>query len=1779
MRKFLLVFLSIITALSSFAQLSDTDKNAAVRLVNAHQKDLALTNDDLKNFIVSNSYEDKTTGIRYVYLLQTYKGIIVNNQMQVLSFRNNKLLSKSGERIDYIDQKVDNNSGIPALSAQSAVTAAIADRKLTAKTGARALKSSADGQKIEFNDMGISRENITAQLMWVPDIKSKSVYLAWQVYIIPTTSADYWLVRVSATNGSTIEVDNMTDYDNWGPHSTGHESVKNEAGNISTSSTFNFFNLKNSEGSSNSQASSPSVVDGASYRVIPFPAESPLISAPALVTDPWTAAPGNATTLKWHTGLGGVEYTYTRGNNTWAYEDRTAPNGGDVSNSVQSTTPSSPLSFDFVPNFSVDPTQTTPVQNQQFNITNLFYWNNVIHDVMYQYGFTEAAANFQDDNMGRGGLGNDHVNGEAQDGSGTNNANFSTPADGSPARQQMYLWNINGSVPNKDGDVDNGIVIHEYGHGISNRLTGGGTASCLGNSEQMGEGWSDYYALMFTQNWAASNVNTGFTTQRGIGLYALNNGNLFPASPAGTGIRHYPYSTNMAINPLTYANLPVAVVPHGVGEIWCATLWDMTWNIIQQENSINANIYNVAGGGGNVIAMKLVTEGLKLQPCNPGFIDGRNAILQADINLYGGAHVCTIKEAFRRRGMGEGASQGASTSITDQTTSFESGAVTITLLQNNVTTTPEGQNITYTNYVTNQCDAVNNYKLTDTLPSNVTFVSATAGGSYDAVTRVVSWTVNLAAGSTQNYNFVVNINAGSYFPETNIINETVAGATIPASWTAASTTATQWTVSNAQSYSPPNSFFSADIAVVSDQTLTTTNSISLPANPPQLTFWHRYISESTFDGGVVEISLNGGTTWSDIGESNYVQNGYNSTISTQFSSPISGRRAFSGSVSNFIQSKINMTPYANQSDVKLRWRFASDASVSATGWYVDDIKIFNRANVFMRSNIYNALGELRVFADSVMQITAPECDPPAIGTVSISPALCPSTTGSIEVTATANGPMEFSVDNGTTWQSSNIFNGLSAGNYNVKVRLQNNPSCESTYALNPIEITVGSSINIVSINSNPATCTVSTGSINVIASSPNGTVVYSVDGTTWFPQGTSITGLTPGTYQVQLRLAEHTECVVNGGSVTVNAAPSLPQFNAISAGYPSCNNPTGGFGITSTSPDGPVELSIDGINWFPSPHVYSSVIPGTYTLQARLINSPACVSSTTLFMPSAPALPVFGSVTIIDANCTVQTGSITASASSAGEIVEVSVDGTTWYLSGTTISGLTPGSYTLTSRLQSSPTCIQAYATPVVISSISAAPATPGAVQGITNVCPYIGSDIVLTYSVPPVQGATSYTWTIPPTVTLVSGQGTNSITVMINANFLSNVNRLFRVTASNACGTSAERMYWLVAQLPGTPGAITGPVNACNLLGSSATYSIAPVASASSYIWTAQAGTTIVPAGAGVLGTSVTISFPVGFTTSAITVTAVNDCGTSGSRSINIVRTNPSTPGPISGPVNVCGNIGASGSVATYSVPVMANVSAYTWTVPPGVTDLAGQGSNTISFTYPAGFTNGTVSVTATNGCGISSARNLAVTKLNPATPSPIDVIQTQFCGAPGGRVFTYTLASLPANTASILWTVPTGSGAVIVSGQGSISITVSYPDASVTGVVTAQAIANCAVSTVRSTPVKLPACPPPAIAGTNKGNYRGTVEKNKAVSIAENSFDIVISPNPAITDFKVEVLTSGKEEVIITVIDNEGRLYKIFRTMPNQVIRFGSELKAGAYLVRVKQGNKEKTTKVIKF
>ncbi len=208
----------------------------------------------------------------------------------------------------------------------------------------------------------------------------------------------------------------------------------------------------------------------------------------------------------------------------------------------------------------------------------------------------------------------------------------------------------------KHSSFDNGIVAHEYGHGISNRLTGQGY-SCLQSAEQMGEGWSDYFALMLT-------TKPGDTSAlaKGIGTYVINE------PTTGLGIRPAKYSPDFGVNNYTYARTNTVSGAHAIGFIWATMLWDLTWKYIEKYG-YNSDVM-ASSTSGNAKALQIVMDGLKLQACNPSFIDGRNAILQADAVGNAGADKCMIWNAFAKRGLGVNASAGSSTVATDQVEDF-----------------------------------------------------------------------------------------------------------------------------------------------------------------------------------------------------------------------------------------------------------------------------------------------------------------------------------------------------------------------------------------------------------------------------------------------------------------------------------------------------------------------------------------------------------------------------------------------------------------------------------------------------------------------------------------------------------------------------------------------------------------------------------------------------------------------------------------------------------------------------------------------------------------------------------------------------------------------------------------------------------------------------------------------------------------------------------------------------------------------------------------------------
>ncbi|WP_328852352.1 M36 family metallopeptidase [Micromonospora globbae] len=745
----------------------------AMRYLRAHPERYGVGAADLTDLVVASSYTSRHSGVTHVNLTQRH------GEREVFGATATVSVARDGSVVFVGDTLVPGLAGTAgastSLDAVDAVKAA-ADALDLADPVAPRVMSRAGGaaQRTVVSGSGISEQPIPAKLGWQPT--DKGLRPAWQLVIDDSSDVHLWNATVDAETGKLLNADDWTHQDS--PNDLAATLGRREAPSTTAAA-----------------AAVPMTAvrppdpaeDGSSYRVFEFPKGDPNDGPQSLVTNP---ADGTASPYGWHDtdGSPGAEYTTTRGNNAHAYTDR------DANNQIDPGSPAdggATLTFNFPADLNEHPQTYT-----QAAVVNQFYWCNIVHDLTYRYGFDEASGNFQVNNYGRGGAGGDDVQCEAHDGSGQNNANFSTPAvDGGRPRMQMFLWPGNqfglpnavtvdggsaagtyeaeyarftpaptsagfaGQLVLADDGVGNGsdgctayslpagaiavvdrssacnyhtqvvnaeaagasavvvvnnaagapvvmsgsmnpavgipavmvsqadgtsikaglpatgrvhrnlarpamrdasfrseTIFHEYGHGVSNRLTGGPTVNCLTGQEQMGEGWSDFFAITALLNPAIDDPEQA----RGYGQYAL-----FQDSRVGGGIRPRPYSRNMEIQPFTYDSIKTGgwldgtslAAPHGIGHGWAAVLWDMTWDLVDR-HGFNPNVYEGWDTGGNNLALQLVIDGLKMQGCGPGFVTGRDAIIAADAALTGGENACTLWASFARRGLGYSAVQG-----------------------------------------------------------------------------------------------------------------------------------------------------------------------------------------------------------------------------------------------------------------------------------------------------------------------------------------------------------------------------------------------------------------------------------------------------------------------------------------------------------------------------------------------------------------------------------------------------------------------------------------------------------------------------------------------------------------------------------------------------------------------------------------------------------------------------------------------------------------------------------------------------------------------------------------------------------------------------------------------------------------------------------------------------------------------------------------------------------------------------------------------------------------
>ncbi|CAN5365275.1 hypothetical protein BH09PLA1_BH09PLA1_05330 [soil metagenome] len=632
----------------------------ALNYFRANANAFNITAADIGTPIVTDQYADSDTGLTHIYLRQQVNGLEIANASANFNVRSDGRILSIGSTFVSGITNLQNRAIAPQLDASAALLRAGQNLNL-ASTRQPQIISPALGtaRTTVLRNSDLSQDDIAGRLQYVaaPD----GVQLAWN-FVLRVPDGQHWYdTRVGAADGRLLFTADWTTSDSFGKPTAATTGGK--ASNVAKGTSNGA--QPQATGSTGTPggtlAGGPEAANyNASFNVYAFPKRNPDSGPRTIEANPWDAI---ASQFGWQdtNGTPGGDSNITAGNNVSAQEDGDDNDTGGIrpSGGALAGDGSGSLSFDF----PVDLAQA-PSVSQNAAIVNLYYWNNILHDIHFRYGFNEIAGNFQQTNYTGLGSGNDRVQADAQDGGGTNNANFSTPPDGSSGRMQMYVWNF--SNPARDGDYDAEIIIHEYGHGVSTRLTGGPSNSNSLNSIQsggMGGGWSDWWRLMLLQtDGSAATLN---------GAHPVANYSI-AEDAAAPGLRRYPYSFDKSINPMTWGLFNSDTEVHRTGELWTTTLWDMAV-LLEKKWGFNANIKNgyvTQTGSGNLLAMKLVMDALKLQPQNPTFIQARDAILQADVNLTGGANQREIWHAFARRGLGTGAST-ASTNSTQLVEAFD----------------------------------------------------------------------------------------------------------------------------------------------------------------------------------------------------------------------------------------------------------------------------------------------------------------------------------------------------------------------------------------------------------------------------------------------------------------------------------------------------------------------------------------------------------------------------------------------------------------------------------------------------------------------------------------------------------------------------------------------------------------------------------------------------------------------------------------------------------------------------------------------------------------------------------------------------------------------------------------------------------------------------------------------------------------------------------------------------------------------------------------------------
>jgi hypothetical protein len=333
------------------------------------------------------------------------------------------------------------------------------------------------------------------------------------------------------------------------------------------------------------------------------------------------------------------------------------------------------------------------------------------------------------------------------------------------------------------------------------------------------------------------------------------------------------------------------------------------------------------------------------------------------------------------------------------------------------------------------------------------------------------------------------------------------------------------------------------------------------------------------------------------------------------------------------------------------------------------------------------------------------------------------------------------------------------------------------------------------------------------------------------------------------------------------------------------------------------------------------------------------------------------------------------------------------------------------------------------------APLTPGDITGMQAVCPGVTGII---YSIAAVANATTYNWVVPTGWSITAGNGTTSITVTSGA---AGQNGVISVTAQNSCGTSSPKTLNVTVNpgAPPQPGPITGTSSTCPKV--NYTYSIAAVGGAVNYTWTVPTNWGIV-SGQGT--TSIVATSGAPGNNGNITVTANSQfCGSStpSTLAVTVNPGTPATPGPVTGPSEVCRTTVHN---EIYTITPVANATSYLWNFPTGWTPVSGQTTNTITVSVTGAAVSGTITVAAVNSCGTSavSSFNVIVSQGVPGRPDKPSG-PTAICPIATGLVYTVPAV---ANATGYNWFF-SSPGFTITSGANTNSIVVTVDNTATQG------------------------------------------------------------------------------------------------------------------------------------